>query len=515
MARQIPDPAVTVPSQQFFDLGSFDPGFDDYNQMMRMVNRNPRFAWPKNYFRQIDGRVVELQRGYIRLLLPSNGSNATSQGTPRCFFQFNPDSITRGITARNDVQLWVNQDPGQLGQPLYGDQNFSFELLFNREAEVAAGIEELHSLGGQDTVEPAFVDGAVVNGGSSSAETVVYRPQEVGVLADLAVLDAVIGVGISESTIDQQVKAYNARQQYLTSRTTVDSAGDGSTTTTSYPQIKNPQDFLNANIGNKAFLMPNPVRIIFSRLFMLDGYIQSIQVTFNKFSPSMVPTQCSVAIQMQALYFGFAKKDTFLTKYLDTPIDTTTDGRGNIPTASSPPAIQELTQISNKLMNYAEHVSSNRKEQIADFGVSAPKSDNKITFTFELSLAVQDWLKKNKPMTIDFEPWLLYTISDGNTVLFSGSAAGTNVKFTENSSNGYSTITCDFYPTRPSTFDDNVTTIFNVQSTDFKFEADIHIDMKSGGLHIQGNQNASFVAEGLGFSEEFSFGKKAVPRFGA
>ena len=73
---------------------------------------------------------------------------------------------------------------------------------------------------------------------------------------------------------------------------------------------------MTSNFGNSAFLVSLPVRIVFSSLFMVEGFITSTQVTFNKFNPHMVPTQCVVGVTMQALYIGFARKDTYLTLQL-------------------------------------------------------------------------------------------------------------------------------------------------------------------------------------------------------
>jgi hypothetical protein len=73
---------------------------------------------------------------------------------------------------------------------------------------------------------------------------------------------------------------------------------------------------MSSNFGNSAFLVSLPVRIVFSSLFMVEGFITSTQVTFNKFNPHMVPTQCVVGVTMQAMYIGFARKDTYLTLQL-------------------------------------------------------------------------------------------------------------------------------------------------------------------------------------------------------
>jgi hypothetical protein len=55
---------------------------------------------------------------------------------------------------------------------------------------------------------------------------------------------------------------------------------------------------------------------------MVEGFITDTTVVFNKFNPAMVPTQCLISVQMQAMYIGFARKDTFLTAvYADAPRD--------------------------------------------------------------------------------------------------------------------------------------------------------------------------------------------------
>jgi hypothetical protein len=71
---------------------------------------------------------------------------------------------------------------------------------------------------------------------------------------------------------------------------------------------------LQANWGNSAFLIAQPIRVVLSSLFIVEGYVTSTTVMFNKFTPTMVPVQATVGIQMQAMYMGFGKKETFFTK---------------------------------------------------------------------------------------------------------------------------------------------------------------------------------------------------------
>ena len=486
---QYEDPRISVPSKQFFDIGSFENQSGDYNTIANKSNRNPKFAWPKPYFRQINGSVVELQRGYIRLLTPNKVP--TPQGIPRCFFQFNPDSISRGITARNDVQLWINQDPGQLGQPMYGDQNFSFELLFNREAEVFGNTGSPRSFNG--AVDPEFIEYGSVNGGVSDIQASDVK--QVGVLADLSMLDSIIGIGLSAQIMDFQVKQYNARQEFI-SRQNVDANGDSSKTEDdAILTAEKAALFTSSNIGNKAFLLPNPIRVIFSRLFMLDGYIQSVQVTFNKFSPSMIPTQCSVAIQMQALYFGFAQESSFLTKVLDN--QTASGG------VSKDVQIRDLQELSTYLIASVSHKNGGN-ERIEDFGIATPTA-NKISFNFLMSNPYYVWKERTK-VDVTFEPYLKYAIYDGTTLLFEAYTSGINLNTSVENEYGHQILGVDFYPIRPSTMKNGTQTLNSGGS--FRYVASLHIDMRVASQFIPARQNIGFDIEGLEIDEGFSFGIK-------
>lgn len=378
---------------------------------------NPDFIYPgKNYRNAVAGSSQPMRRGYMRML--SQGfEGGTSLSKKRLHFQFNPDILVRNVTARNDVQLWMNQDPVQLMQPIPGDANFSFELLFNREAEVSSGM---YRAGSDLRPSTAKANLPLQGAGSKTKAKSLNIPHssvtDIGVLADLMVFDEIIGQGINTQLIDKVIKnaqGINAAQinayykgaesnepkkpaqatvktvnssggitaidlksggegYVLSPDITIKSkatdasgavlkatvaggkvtevlvqtagtkykVGDGLTFTgggtatstsadsTGDAEDKAPIEFdakdayatLYNNYGNSSFLVSLPVRIVFSSLFMVEGFITSTMVTFNKFNASMVPTQCAVAVTMQALYIGFARKDTFLTTTLETAL---------------------------------------------------------------------------------------------------------------------------------------------------------------------------------------------------
>lgn len=294
----------------------------------RNSNDNPQYLWPSSVRRNsIDGSKKPVRRGYMRMLseaLTNSGSSTTLKnlGSNRLFFQFNPDTITRSVNARNDVQYWMNMDPIQLTQPVPGDQNFAFELLFNREAEVASG-----KVAGDNTVSVRAANPQGFTTVSTLPST--QNPAIVGVLADLYKFDQIIGQGINQDSInafvDNAVAMQNKKVADSKKKNPSNSQEDPKNATKDEEDIDpvvEPlstedrqliKENLTLNVGNSAFLVANPIRIVFSSLFMVEGYVTSASVVFNKFNPAMVPTQCVVSVNMQALYIGFAKKDTFLT----------------------------------------------------------------------------------------------------------------------------------------------------------------------------------------------------------
>jgi hypothetical protein len=258
-----------------------------------------------------------INRGYVRRLTEFYARQSSGSDTPsvlnnlKCNFQFNPDSITRAIQSDTSMQFFFNQDPNQLTQPVPGKAGYAFDLLFNREAEVNSGK---YLVGGK------LQTGKRADTTSSSSEQLSsrfldaekYDPAwvtEIGVLADIMVLDDILGVGLAKDV----VKAINDNALKIAEEGQTGDSADAPKTTkeTSYDSQR--MTNFSSNLGNKAFLVPQPIRVVFSNWMMVEGFVTSSQVTFNKFTRGFIPTQCSVAVQMQALYIGFVQQKTFLT----------------------------------------------------------------------------------------------------------------------------------------------------------------------------------------------------------
>jgi len=297
---------------------------------------NPPFIFPGPLTTiAVTGKQYKPKRGYIRRLnefYARMGPEAKSITGRRCNFQFQPETIVRTVSAQStDTQFFFNQDPAQLSVPIPGQSNYNITLMFNREAEVASGKYTNNS-------------GKMIkskNLRSSTAELDVnqfitgdYQPEwvcSIGVLADIMVLDGVIGQGISTETI----RILNTISNTQAATTATDS-------TATEEQKEQAQDILekesqkvkywtqdaatNPNLGNTAFLVPTPVRIMLSNMMMIEGFILTSSVNFHKFSKHYIPTQCRVDLTVQALYIGFAKNQTLLTQ--DTPLSLTSGGSG-------------------------------------------------------------------------------------------------------------------------------------------------------------------------------------------
>lgn len=326
--------------------------YEDADPATRTSYDNPKFLWPSDtYVNAHYGKQKgkKLQRGYMRIITEAlgRGTNAdfVVSNKQRLFFQFNPDTITRSVVARNDVQYWMNMDPAQLTQPVPGNSNFSFELMFNREAEVASG--RMRSGNGSTFQNNAGARGETFfNVETGEFDLALIRnPSMVGVLADLYRFDAIIGQGLNKEIINAYVKsAERIRQKQIDEQ---DKKPKTNSNTKDEEDKEAPLEALDTtriegnlsiNIGNSAFLVANPIRVVFSSLFMVEGYVTDTSVVFNKFNTSMVPTQCIINISMQALYIGFAKKETYLTKnfaeefdkaYPETNVELTPDEVNN------------------------------------------------------------------------------------------------------------------------------------------------------------------------------------------
>ena len=291
-----------------------DKTFQDYerkNVGKKDTDQNPEFLWPSNQYQVYDGRQLvskTLVRGYIRSIIgntdgfmPSDfiGPMPPGQKPPpspstngRLNFQFNPELIVRDVARSDGAINPLLTDPLNLTQPVPGTATFSFSMTLNREAEVAVGAP--------------LREAGVAADGKNAAKIQ-------GVMADIVILDSIIGQGISKRTIDTLLRY--TQQAIITQNNTIDPA-DTTTVRGVAPDAVEVTKNLKANEGNQAFLNPMPVRIVFSKFLMVEGFVTSTAVAFQKFSPDMIPTIAQVNCVVQALYFGFAKEQAFLTDNL-------------------------------------------------------------------------------------------------------------------------------------------------------------------------------------------------------
>jgi hypothetical protein len=310
------NPPNRYAGNQFYNIEAADPN------VTNSTKSNPDFIWPgpsqKNAVLGSPGSTYPVERGYMRLLTNEyttvNGSLSPSR---RLNFQFNPDTLTRSVSARNDIQYWMNQDPFQLTQPTPGDANFGFDLMFNREAEIASS-----SYRTQSGITKVRSDADLLKDRSNGLgarpdiglNLDAYDPSwvtDIGVLADLMVFDQLIGQGINSDIIDQIAKqAVTSAKAYNNSEGVTSDATDKSLETDEAIY----KTYLEANLGNSAFLIAQPIRVVFSSLFMVEGFVTNTSVLFNKFNHAMVPTQCTISVNMTAMYIGFAQPKTYLTK---------------------------------------------------------------------------------------------------------------------------------------------------------------------------------------------------------
>ena len=321
---------------------------------------NPSFLYPPNRLRFLDTQAsidnksegYELKRGYIRgLKLPSVAEdvNFTSK---KCNFQFNPSRILQSVSMKQDMYLPILQDPAQFTQPVGSMINFNFDLLFDRSEEVYRGV--VTSSGG--------------NRGVYRPDTDLFSPEpsedvyNIGVLADLQVLYSVIGQGFSKDLIDYQKARLQegAKTQFIRDRATTSSTEEEiQALDDSFIDLLNNENVLNnlntftndVNAGNAAFLIPFPVRVIFSSLFMVDGFVTGTTVDFLKFNTNMVPLQVKVNVNMQAVYIGFAKEKTLITEQLESvqiEIDRSIDE-----TASASLELKEALNTTGKAFKFS------------------------------------------------------------------------------------------------------------------------------------------------------------------
>lgn len=243
-----------------------------------------------------------LKRGYIRSLLAANTisretGEETSTPIRKCGFQFNPATLNQSVQQNTSILNFLQQDAAQYAQPIPGNVSFQFDLFFDRSAELNNPSSSRVS-----TDDPWNSNG----------------PDQVGVLHDLSKLYSIIGQGLSRDQRDyaQQLLEDQIRSE-LNRRTAEGEVLEGDATTTYASYGDTTSEFLDLNIGNNAFLLPLPVRVVFSSLYIVEGLVSSLSVVFTKFNAAMVPMQCNVNVLMEAKYIGFAKRNTFFTDVLE------------------------------------------------------------------------------------------------------------------------------------------------------------------------------------------------------
>lgn len=319
-------------SDQFRGIENYEP-FD----IARNSFDNPPFSWPAKQYTDITGNQIKVQRGYMRSLITDpRWPVSESSKNRRLFFQFNPTVLVRSVQQTVGAMNPLLQDPAQLAQPVPGTATFGFELLFNREKEVASGTS--YAPGEQ----PSFEDMMVLPNGDAAIAS------QIGVLADIMVLDTITGQGLSQdmlAAVTEQAKKQaetlivSREDRIKTLNEEEASSSEAVIEQNDINKLKEKvgslSDLYNLNIGNQAFLNPLPFRVLFSSLFMVEGVATSVEVQYQKFSATMIPTQCKVIINMYALYIGFARNDTFLTKNLENSFKETKISESNTNTVST------------------------------------------------------------------------------------------------------------------------------------------------------------------------------------
>lgn len=283
----------------------------DWLKPQRDEWQNAPFQYPRRVVRnstisELGNRVTtatELDRGFMRNLMTetvSAGGLINKQQRQRFNFQFNPSAIQQEVQMRQDIYLPILQQPEQFAQPMSAVASFNFDLLLDRTMEVGS------SLGQTSPEERRLVPSTDVFGDTNPVNDVY----QIGVLSDLQVLYSIIGQGFSNQFIESQLEQLKIQAR-------LDAADNEENTLTEADIDAITSDKFQANFGNNAFLIPMPVRVVFSELFMVDGFVTSTSVRFTKFNTNMVPIQASVGLGMNALYIGFAKQKTFLTVQLE------------------------------------------------------------------------------------------------------------------------------------------------------------------------------------------------------
>ena len=220
---------------------------------------NPPFIYPDNTIRTGKGKNSTLKRGYLRTLVTTE--EAVKFGTRKCNFQFNPSTLQTSVSMATGMLNMMQQDPGQFAQPMAASQNFAFTLFFDRSMEI-------------NNDDGTFKTRLIGKNGSGAQPDLWNEnsPGQVGVLRDLGALYGAIGQGFGSKQRDyvEQVLRDTIKAEAASS-----SAGSDATTQRdkAYSNLDaSPEtNFLDMNLGNSAFLLPVPIRIVSLLCTLLRG----------------------------------------------------------------------------------------------------------------------------------------------------------------------------------------------------------------------------------------------------
>jgi hypothetical protein len=351
---------------------------------------NPDFLYPGGTVRDNAGNLVQIQRGYIRRLNEffARMPNAPQLNGRKVKFQFQPEQVVRNVTANMSTHFFFNQDPAQLAVPKYGESTYTLELLFNREAELRSGK---YKIGNKIATANLEVARRSLQTRPEDFITGEYNPSWVcgiGILADLMVLDAVIGQGFNQemSMIVQNIASKMDSEPAKTENTDdTDKSNEAGTPVVAFQFTT---DSENPNLGNTAFLTPVPVRVQLAPWMMVEGFVLSSEVNIHKFNSNYVPTQAKVFLTVQAIYMGFVKEKTLFT--IDTPIPTGSDASPDATTNQEEDVTIRKATIEG-LSNFFDKVSATRDYVSASLLGFAFAGEPKVKFDLKESDAAKNW----------------------------------------------------------------------------------------------------------------------------
>jgi len=279
------------------------------DRVVRVVDPNTQTTSTGQIVNTSSNKNLELKRGYIRSIeLPDTGSmNRGYNFHKKLNFQFNPALLTQNVSQNTTVLNFMQQSAADYARPMPGTVTTGFELFFDRSKELNE-----YRLSDESQIDLA-----------SQSPWEELGPQVIGVLHDLSLLFDIIGVGVSSKKKDDIIRGLTAEAiaDVLATDASEEEEEAGLTEADRAAQAQaSVESFVGLNVGNTAFLLPLPVRVVFSSLYIVEGFVKDITVTFTKFTHSMVPMQCTVGLMFEAKYIGFAKQDTFLTTSLATAL---------------------------------------------------------------------------------------------------------------------------------------------------------------------------------------------------